>query len=286
MEETYCGKNCETCSERATLHCPGCKLGPGRDYGGDCSIAKCCREKGHTSCVTCSFKGNCGPYQGRFSQPQFRREKAESGQKLQENIRQRASILAPNLMILFWLFVPSVVSGLFTNQQIKTASPKLYLVGELIGITVSIIYSVILIRMASVEELYQKAGILKLCGSILNFFTIFPLNSSTTPTWTLLISIPALILIIVGTYHEFQSHSSVLRDVDYNLSDNWEKLWKIYLGSTIALFVSPFIIIILPIIGLLLMAASAVVVIVASILRLIYLYRTANIFKTALILNK
>ena len=47
MAETYCGKVCRECEQKEALSCPGCKLGPGKLYGGDCELAKCCREKGN-----------------------------------------------------------------------------------------------------------------------------------------------------------------------------------------------------------------------------------------------
>ena len=55
MAETYCGKICAECAQKETLNCSGCKAGPGRQFGGDCKLAKCCRAKGHQECATCGF---------------------------------------------------------------------------------------------------------------------------------------------------------------------------------------------------------------------------------------
>ena len=72
MAETYCGKTCADCSQKETLSCPGCKAGPGKQYGGDCKLAKCCIEKGHQECSTCGFNGHCGTLHGRICMPDDR----------------------------------------------------------------------------------------------------------------------------------------------------------------------------------------------------------------------
>lgn len=36
MAQNYCGNDCTVCERKEGLNCPGCKVGPGRTYGGDC----------------------------------------------------------------------------------------------------------------------------------------------------------------------------------------------------------------------------------------------------------
>lgn len=69
MAETYCGKSCLECGQKDVLNCPGCKAGPGKQYGGDCELAKCCRSKGHQECSTCGFNGNCGTLRSKDRMP-------------------------------------------------------------------------------------------------------------------------------------------------------------------------------------------------------------------------
>ena len=82
MSETYCGKNCVECTQKDALNCPGCKTGPGRQFGGDCELAICVRSKGHETCETCGFKGNCGTLRGRDHIPDYRIRKIEAEVKL------------------------------------------------------------------------------------------------------------------------------------------------------------------------------------------------------------
>lgn len=58
--ESYCGKNCMQCSYFIQRCCPGCKWGPGQPVQGVCPLARCCREKGHGTCRSCSLAYHCG----------------------------------------------------------------------------------------------------------------------------------------------------------------------------------------------------------------------------------
>ena len=64
MAETYCGKSCVECPRKEELSCPGCKMGPGKQFNGQCELAKCARDKGHETCESCIFRGNGGTGMG------------------------------------------------------------------------------------------------------------------------------------------------------------------------------------------------------------------------------
>ena len=90
MAETYCGKLCDECTKKEQLNWSGCKTGPGRQFGGDCELAKCIRDKGHETCETCGFKGNCGTLRSRESMPDYRIRKIEADSDEQnEYVRNR-----------------------------------------------------------------------------------------------------------------------------------------------------------------------------------------------------
>lgn len=61
------------------------------------------------------------------------------------------------------------------------------------------------------------------------------------------------------------------------LSEQWRKLWKWMLGATIAMVVGAVLVII--VIGVLVALAAAIAILVISILKLVYLYRTAQTFQ-------
>lgn len=67
MGDTYCGKLCEDCQFKDNLQCPGCKTGPGKTWMTECELAKCCMDKGHQNCTTCSYSTSCGKLRGRIT---------------------------------------------------------------------------------------------------------------------------------------------------------------------------------------------------------------------------
>lgn len=279
MAETYCGKNCTECGQKDILNCPGCKAGPGKQYGGECDLAKCCREKGHQECSTCGFNGNCGTLRSKERMPEYRLRRIEAERIRVEAIAKRAPVLGKCLWILFWLIIPSSIASLMTNENITVLLPRLYIPGLVLSAICSVVYGAILIRLTSEEERYRTAGICALIGGAVSVLIACVSGGAEIPTWTLLVSIPAAIVSFVGEYNEFTAHSIVLTGVDNELSEKWSSLWKWYIGTYCAMLGSLLVIVISPILGLLVTLAAAIGLVVVSILKLVYLYRTAKLFR-------
>ena len=279
MAETYCGKSCLECDKKETLDCPGCKDGPGKQYGGDCELAKCCRTKGHQECGTCGFNGNCGTLRSKDRMPEYRLKSIEAEKIRLAAIAKRAPVLGKWLWILFWLIIPSSVASVLTNENITGALPVVFVLGEVLAAICSFAYGFILIRLASEEEYYRTAGICALVSGVASVLIVCIAGGAEAPAWTLLISIPASIVSLVGTYYEFTAHATVLTGVDNWLSDKWASLWKWHIGVYGAMLGSLLLVILIPILGMLVMIAAAIGVVVVSILKLVYLYRTAKLFR-------
>ena len=279
MTETYCGKACEDCSQKETLSCPGCKAGPGKQYGGDCKLAKCCIEKGHQECSTCGFNGHCGTLRGRISMPDDRLKAIEAEKERKAAIAKRAPFLGKWLWILFWLIIPATVASLMTNKTIVGWLPSLFIPGTVLSAICSLTYGFILIKLASEEERYKTAGICTLVGGAAGVLIACISGGAEAPTWTLLFSLPAAIVSLVGEYHEFTAHSAVLYDLDNDQAENWCTLWKWYIGMYGAMLGSLLLVMIAPVLGLLVILAAAIGLVVVGIIKLVYLYRTAMLFK-------
>lgn len=279
MAETYCGKICADCAQRETLNCPGCKAGPGKQYGADCTLAKCCTDKGHQECTTCGFNGNCGTLRSKDRMPEYRLKSIEAEKIRLAAIAKRAPVLGKWLWLLFWLIIPSSVASLMTNENIAGAIPSVFVPGQVLSAICSFAYAFILIRLNSEEERYRTAGICDLIGGAVSVLIACISGGAEAPTWTLLISIPAAIVSFVGEYNEFTAHSIVLTGLDNELSEKWSTLWKWCIGMYGAMLGSLLIIVIAPVLGLLVTLAAAIGLIVVGILRLVYLYRTAKIFR-------
>lgn len=278
MAETYCGKNCDDCAAKAQLNCCVCKSGPGNQLSGDCELAKCVRDKGHETCDTCSHNSGCRTLRKRDRMPDYRIQEMEANQRKAAALARRAPILGKWLRIIFWLFIPSAISGLMSHETMTQLLPALYMPGEIISAVCAIAYGAILLKLGHEESRYRTAGICTLIAAVAGGIASVVHGVSDGATWILVFTIPAAIVALAGEYNEYMAHAAVLSGVDDALSKNWEMLWKWYIGLFIGLFGCMLIILILPILGLIAVLAAAIGVTVVSILKLIYLYRTSKIF--------
>ena len=119
--EGICGRMCDACTWKEQLDCPGCQDGPGRRFSGGCPIADCCREKGHTACVTCTFSTGCALR--RRDMPQNRLWAVEAERERRARLDRNAPVLAKWLWLLFWLVTPSVFSNILTMDTVAGAFP-------------------------------------------------------------------------------------------------------------------------------------------------------------------
>ena len=71
----------------------------------------------------------------------------------------------------------------------------------------------------------------------------------------------------------------MLAGVDNELSEKWEALWKWNLGLTLGIFGCIFLILIIPILAAIALIGTGIGMIVVGILELVYLYRTAKLFR-------
>lgn len=279
MAETYCGKSCAECRQKEFLNCPGCKVGPGRRFDGDCELAKCCREKGHETCDTCGFNGGCATLRRHDQQPEYRKMEIESAQKHKELLANRAPFLGKWLSILFWLVVPGIIAGIMKNENVMKVSFGIYLTGQIMNAVCSLAYGAILLKLSAMEDRYHTAGIYALIRSGIGILLTIISGAATASTWSLIIALPATVLGMIGEYYEYNAHSSVLLGADDKLSEKWSTLWKWYLRCTLGLIGSVLLTLITPILGVILFVVALIGTIIVSIAKLVYLYRTAKAFR-------
>ena len=279
MAETYCGKTCAECTKKEQLNCSGCKVGPGRQFGGDCELSKCVRDKGHETCDTCSFKGNCGTLRSRESMPDYRIRKIEAEEQRKAAIAKRAPVLGKWLWIIFWLVIPSSIGSIMAHETTAKILPGLFIPGQIINAICSLIYGAILLKLGSEEDRYRTAGICALIAGASSALAAMINGGSDGATWILIFTIPAAIVAIVGEYNEYMAHSAVLSGVDNELSEKWEVLWKWYIGLFAGIFGSILLMLIFPVLGAIAVIGATIGTVVVSILKLVYLYRTAKIFR-------
>lgn len=279
MEGTYCGKLCEECQHKEMLQCPGCKEGPGKAWNCECELAKCCRDKGHQNCTTCSYSTSCGKLRGRNNEPEQRLRKREDEIEKKKMIEGKAVFLGKWLWILFWLIIPSTVAGIMTNENLVAVLPGLNLPGQILQVATLLLYGGVLIKIACEDERYKTAGVCCLISAGVSVLVTILSYGKETPGWTLLFTIPAMIVSLVGEYNEYSAHAEVVGDVSPELFDKWTNLWKWFIGMTLGLLGSIVLMLIIPILGLIVALVTAIGTVVVSILKLVYLYRTAKTFR-------
>lgn len=279
MSETYCGKSCSECMQREELSCPGCKEGPGRHFGGDCELAKCCTEKGHEECDTCGFRENCGTLQSRERQPEHRRWRKEAEEYQKEALARRAPVLGKWLWLLFWLIVPEALAGIMGSEYVMKGAPGVYMAGQLLNVVCSAVYGAILFKLSAEEERYRTAGICALISAAVSAVIAVLFGAAQAPTWSLLITLPGAVLSFVGEYHEYYGHADVLAGAQTELSERWLTLWKWYAGCMIGMIGSMLLVLISPILAVIVLLGVTVGSFVVSITKLVYLYRTAKVFR-------
>jgi hypothetical protein len=279
MAETYCGKTCTACEYKEKLNCPGCKFGPGRAIGGECDLAKCARSKGHQECRSCVFNGNCGTQRNRFDMPNQIRRKQDAERLRQEEAAKRASFFGKWLMLLFLLLIPSIIGSILTHDTVKDILPVLYVPGQILSVVTMLAHGVILLILGKEEGYYSVAGWLSLiCGfgdGVISYF----LSWSEPPALALFGSIVLGVLAIVALYNEFQGHASVAGWLSAELEYNWRTLWKWYIWMLLGILVGLVLTLFIPFLGAIAMIGLLIFAFGISIMRLVYLWKTAQLFR-------
>lgn len=267
MEQTYCKKNCGQCGYKAELNCPGCKEGPGRPVMGQCEIARCVQEKGYENCDKCGYMTNCFRRTSRVDTPAVLRG-------------NRSAFLSKWMMVLFLLFIPNRIGNFLTEDFVVSAAPGLYFVGEIIVIVSRIAYGAVLLKMNRVAQGYSTAGVCTILTMVIYGLVTFLVGTAEPPVWAALLIFVSAIVGLVAEYHEYMGHATVLYGVNQELSGKWRTLWSWNIGLFVGVWVCTVLAVLIPLLGALGLLGSAIGLLVVSIMKLVYLWQSAQYFKT------
>ena len=277
MLETYCGKSCATCSNRINRNCPGCKEGPGHQRSSSCEIAQCCRTKALDGCHNCGRNGTCNKFKSKESGTENRMSRYSDEKYERELLLVQVPLMAHWLKILFWLIIPSTLSSLMTYDAVVELFPFLYGPGLVLNALSKVCYGYILMRLASECSEYRTAGICLLIAGAVDF-----LITSSLPVgnhWSLLLTVLTSFIAFVGEYNEMSAHDFMLIKVDFAQSEKWTKLRKWYTTIFMISMFSLLLTMIIPMVGAILALIASAAMIVITVLKLLCLYRSADIFK-------
>lgn len=275
---TYCGKSCADCTWKELHQCPECRLGPGKTWGGDCDIARCCREKGHETCATCVIgQRGCSKRSNRENMPSVRQNLIEIKAAREAEAAAQAPVLGKWLWIIFWLIVPGVIADLMTQEVFLEGLPSLRIPCVILTALCNVGYGFALLKLKGIREQYGTSGLWAIIGA--GIALLLALIPNEKEGLLLLLSLPAIAVGLWGEYNEYMAHASVLEGVATELCEKWKQLWKWYAGLLFGTLGCLVLALLAPVLGLLGLLAVGIGMVVTGILKLIYLYRTAKLFR-------
>jgi len=216
---------------------------------------------------------------GRDRAPEERQQRADGERQRRLALDRRAPLLGKWLWVLFWLFIPSEIGGLMSNDTVAAAFPAVGMAGELLGVLCGLACAAILWRLREAGERYGTAAVWQLISAAAAVLLVVVSARDADGGLTILIELPVLVVSILAVYQEYNAHADVLEGVDDGLSAAWRKLWKWYIGLLAGMFACVLLVAIAGWLGVLALLADMIGVIVVSVLKLVYLYRTAKLFR-------
>ena len=193
----------------------------------------------------------------------------------------KAPFLGRWLWVLFWLAVPQAMASLLMSSLFSAQSLP-YLLGQILQVVYLLGCGLVLLKLSAVLACYRLAGICCLiCGAVNAALSVLPMPAADSFLASLIptISVTSGLLLLLAEYRECRGHSELLEEVDPALSRKWSILWKWYITCYLAMVGSILLLLILPALGLMVSLTAAVVLIAVLVFKLVYLYRTAMVFR-------
>ena len=313
MGNSYCGKNCDDCLDKAEVGCPGCKSGPGKESGALCEIANCCNGRLSTGCATCTSNASCGLFAERETMVQKwngNRDSAAartviSGSTMEiagdsygeqrtgrSRDRHNAPLLRTSLLAIFWLFLLGGTGNVLSNENLFGSIPAIIVIGSLLNLGASIAQAVLMIRLGQEEDAYKIAGICMMVatglafvgGGITGYFGVVMKFSGLKSggiglVFGILLVLAAVVLEVIGGYQFLVANARVVERRDAALSERWYVMSKLFFVVLGGIIVVPILMFLLKLFGIILLFLYIVGVLAFGVCEYVFLYQTANRFR-------
>ena len=188
------------------------------------------------------------------------------------------ALLAKWMRILFWLIIISTAANLLTSENVTNAAPPLASAGQILNIAANVAYGVVLLKIASESMNYRNSAICRFITAAVAI-AVIPISDNTEFFIAIPVVILSIVMDMVGEYYEFMGHAEVLRGADRTLSYKWLTLWKWYIGTFLGMIGGTVLAVMIQLIGLIVVLASTVGTLVISIVKIVYIYKTAGVFR-------
>ena len=264
MAESYCMKSCTECGQ-----CSGCRGGA---YVARCEIARCCREKNHESCESCTRASFCPVRSGRDTMPGRLCDQDRREAELRQAYRDKAAVLAKWTKIIFWCMLAANVVGIF---GLLTEFVPVFRWIDLAGsVALGLAVVCCFFRMQEADDGFHTVATLTLISyGIDAAMTAFLSGDGPLKT---IIQLVAAVFGIIVMKKKTEAFRDTLSGISRDMSENWQKQWELYKISLYimggGLLLSPFI----GVFALVPIVAGIGVLIFVTIREYVYLYQTAK----------
>jgi hypothetical protein len=240
---------------------------------------------GHEQCGTCSFREECAKLAKRDNMATYRIELRDAETMRKANALRKAPFMAKWLMIMFWVTIVSSVGSILTSDFVQESIPALYYVGIGVNIVGSLLLALIMLKLSCEEAIYRSAAYCYLGSTAITFVTAMIMFLSTNLVdwlpFSLLLTVAALIVVLLGTYYEYKAHANVVRDTSEAMATKWEELWGYYVKILIALVVIVMFSGVFGLFGLIALILVLIIFLIVSVMRFVYVYEMAKLFQGA-----
>ena len=266
MAESYCLKSCTECAREG---CAGCKAGA---FAQQCDIVKCCKEKNHESCESCTRETYCPTRTGRLHMPEkvFAMERREA--ELQVKYLGDAAVLAKWVKIIFWSMIAvNVVSFI---GYLEGWFPGIRWIDLLCSVALYVVICLCYFKLRGVHDRFGTVAVLTFaCQLVLVLLSAFVPGENALKTIIQLIG--GVVSIFVWKIR-CETFRDALSGIHRDMSRKWENQWKLYKISLWMTF-GGLLVCIIPVVGLvglLAVVGGLGLVIFLSIREYVYLWQT------------
>ena len=199
-------------------------------------------------------------------------------EEMMYNDRARNELLAKYLWSMFLLSILQIITNLITGQLGKYF-PTLSTVGSVLQTICLAVCIFLLLKLAPVCLHFKQAATGLIVELVLNLIALAIIGMELeVPALTVVLALVVIVVNLYATYHKFMGYAEILVGVDDEQSQKWQSLWRLNMTAIICTAVSIFLAFI-PILGVIFVLALVVFVLVIGIMELVYLYRTAQLFR-------
>lgn len=263
MSESYCLKSCADCGQ-----CSGCRSGA---YAARCDIAKCCREKNHENCDSCTRGITCPTRSARDMMPQKIHDQDRREAERLAAKRLNAGVMAKWVSIIFWCTIAANVVGLLSF--LEENMPVLGWVQIAAEAVIILVIAYGYWRMKDVCDGFKIYAILALISQVISAVHT-ALQEGTVRT---LIAIPVIIIALIAYRTQYLAFRDALSGIDGEMADKWLRQWNLFKISLLAMGAGLLFSIILSLLGLVIILGGIGVLLFVMIREYVYLYQTAQI---------